>query len=238
MKNFQNRQTFTIGNPVFTLPLRTLLKPWALSFKTDSHSESCITLEVSRRTRKVYIYLANEGYGFALFSTDLGHIFESNVGKQFGVMLRGIGSHKLDFALDIVRKHSLMIYKNLIECNIVGDTKVALLRCFPFISKLETFKLLETTWTTRPLASENSDRRSNILIVFTMTWEPRAMKKYSFYLSVSLVLFWCSGKRRTFIYNLKDVKDGCSNTSRDSILEVLVDNVDGDSVHLHKSLGE
>ena len=30
-----------------------------------------------------------------------------------------------------------MIYSNLVEYNIVGDTKAPLLRCFPFISKLK-----------------------------------------------------------------------------------------------------
>ena len=33
--------------------------------------------------------------------------------------------------------HSLMIYSDLIEYNIVGDTKAPLPRCLPFISKLK-----------------------------------------------------------------------------------------------------
>ena len=63
-----------------------------------NHSESCIKIKVSRRTQKVEIYLANEGSGLAFFSTDLGHIFGSNVGTEFGVMLRGKGPHKPEFA--------------------------------------------------------------------------------------------------------------------------------------------
>ena len=59
-----------------------------------NHSENCITVKVSRRTQKVEIYLANEGSGLAFFSTDLGHNFGSNVGNEFGVMLRGKGPHK------------------------------------------------------------------------------------------------------------------------------------------------
>ena len=47
-------------------------------------------------------------------------------------MIRGKGPHEPDFAYDIVRIHSLMIYNNLIEYNIVGDTKAPLLRFFPF----------------------------------------------------------------------------------------------------------
>ena len=109
-----------------------------------NHSENCIKVKVSRGTEKVEIYLANEGSGLAFFSTDLGHIFGSNVGKEFGVMLRGKGPHKPEFAFDIVRIDSFTIYTDLIECNIVGDTKVPLLRCFHFISKLKSGDIITT----------------------------------------------------------------------------------------------
>ena len=52
-------------------------------------------------------------------------------------MLRGERPHEPEFAHDFVRLHSLMIYTNLIEYIIVGDTKAPLLRCFPSISKLK-----------------------------------------------------------------------------------------------------
>ena len=109
-----------------------------------NHSENCIKVKVSRRTQKVEIYLANEGSGLAFFSTDLGHIFGSNVGNEFGVMLRRKGPHKPEFAYDIVLIHSLMTYTDLIEYNIVGDTKAPLLRCFPFISKLKSGDIITT----------------------------------------------------------------------------------------------
>ena len=54
-----------------------------------NHSEICITVKVSRRSQKLEIYLATEGYGLRFHNTDLGHIFGSNVGKKFGAMLRG-----------------------------------------------------------------------------------------------------------------------------------------------------
>ena len=109
-----------------------------------NHSENCIKIKVSRRTHKVEIYLANEGSGLAFFSTDLGHIFGSNVGSEFGVMSRGKVPHEPEFAHDIVRIHSLMIYTDLIEYNIVGDTKAPLLRCFPVISKLKSGDVITT----------------------------------------------------------------------------------------------
>ena len=110
-----------------------------------NHSENCITVKVSRRTQKVEIYLANEKSGLAFFSTDLAHIFGSNIGYEFGVMLRRKGPHKPKFAYDIVRIHSLMIYTNPIEYNIVGDKKVPLLRCcFTFFSKLKSGDIITT----------------------------------------------------------------------------------------------
>ena len=100
--------------------------------KRHNHSENCITVEVSRRTRKVRIYLAKERSGLAFLSADLGRIFGSNVATDFGVMLRRKGPQKTKFAYDIVRIHSLMIFTDLIKYNIVGDTKATLLRCFFF----------------------------------------------------------------------------------------------------------
>ena len=49
----------------------------------------------------------------------------------------GKGPHEPEFAYDIVRIHSLMIYSDLVEYSTVGDTKALLLRCFPFILKLK-----------------------------------------------------------------------------------------------------
>ena len=109
-----------------------------------NHSQSCITVKESRRTQKVEIYLAKERSGLAFFSTDQGHNFGSNVGNEFGVTLRGKGPHKTKFAYDIVRIHCLMVYADLIEYNIVGDTKAPLLHCFLFISKLKSGDIITT----------------------------------------------------------------------------------------------
>ena len=109
-----------------------------------NHSENSITVKLSRRTQKVVIYLPNEESGPAFFSTDPGHIFGINVGNEFGVILRGKGPHKPEFAYDIVHTHSLMIYTLMIEFNIVGHTKTPLLRCFSFISKLKARDIMIT----------------------------------------------------------------------------------------------
>ena len=107
-------------------------------------SENCIKVKVSPRKQKVEIYLANEASGLEFFSKDLGHIFGSNVGNEFGLKLTGKGPQKPEFAYDIVRIHSLMIYTDLIEYNIIGDTKAPLLRCLPFFSKLKSGDIIIT----------------------------------------------------------------------------------------------
>ena len=97
-----------------------------------NHSGNCIKVKEPRRTQKLEIYLEKDGSGLSCFSTDLGHLIRSNVGNEFGVMLRRKGPQKPKFAYDIVRIHSLMIYTDLIEYKIVGDTKAPLLQCFLF----------------------------------------------------------------------------------------------------------
>ena len=106
--------------------------------------ETCITVKVSRRTQKVVIMLANDASGLAFCSTDLGHIFVNNVGNEFGVLMIGKGPHEPEFAYNIVRMPSLMIYSNVVEYNIVGDTKINFLRSFPFISKLKGGDIITT----------------------------------------------------------------------------------------------
>ena len=91
----------------------------------NNHNETCITVKVSRRTQKVVIMLANHSSGPAFCSTDFGPIFGNNVGNEFGVVLIRKGPHEPEFAYDIVRIHSLMIYSDIVEYNIVGDTKAS-----------------------------------------------------------------------------------------------------------------
>ena len=93
---------------------------------------------MSRRTQNVEIYLANERSGLAFFSTDLGHIFGSIVGNEFGVIMRGKCPQKPKFAYDIVRIHSLMLYTELIEYNIVPRGSIAAL--LPFFSEAQVWR--------------------------------------------------------------------------------------------------
>ena len=130
---FQSRQNSSIWNLVFTLPLRILVNPLALSFKKDTITAKINSqLKCFKKRKKLRFTLQRKKFGLPFFSTDPGHIFGSNIRIDFGVMLRGKGPHKPESAYDIVHIHSLMIYTDQIEYNIVGDTKAPLLRCFLF----------------------------------------------------------------------------------------------------------
>ena len=88
--------------------------------------------------------LAIDESSLAFFSTDSGHIFGGDVTNDSGIVISGKGPHEPTFAYDIVRIHSPMIYTDIVEYNIVGDTKAPLLRCFPFISKLKSGDIITT----------------------------------------------------------------------------------------------
>ena len=84
--------------------------------------------------------LANDTSGLVFCSTDSGN----NVGNEYGVLMIGNGPHEPEFAYGLVYILSLMLYTNLVEYNIVGDTKTPLLRCFPLISKLKGGDIITT----------------------------------------------------------------------------------------------
>ena len=160
--------------------------------KRQFHSENCIKVKVPRKTQKVEIYLAIEGSAFEFFSTDLVHILGSNVGIEFGVIMRGKGPHKPEFAYDIVRIHYLMIYNDLIEYNIVGDTKTSLLRCFLLISKLKSGDIITTGQYMNYQTFSNLQFRlllKNYFHSIHIDLRDTSGERYLSYLSISLVLF-------------------------------------------------
>ena len=128
--------------------------------------------------------LANDTSGLAFCSTDLGNIFGNNVGNEFGVLTTGKRSLEPGFAYDIVRIHSLMIYSDLVEYNIVGDTKAPLLRFFLFISKLKGGDIITTG------QYMNHQTFSNLQF--------RPLLKNSFH-SIHIDLRDTSGEKKTFV---------------------------------------
>ena len=58
--------------------------------------------------------------------------------------MSGKGSHYPPCSYDDIGIYCLMIYSDITDHNILGDTKTALLRCIPFISKVEKGDIILT----------------------------------------------------------------------------------------------
>ena len=97
-----------------------------------------IYVSVDKITQKNAIHLPEDQSVFINQNADLSHIFGCDFEQnQTGVIMKGKNPHYLHYFYDIIRIHSLMIYSDIIEYNIVGDTKTPLLRCISFISKVK-----------------------------------------------------------------------------------------------------
>ena len=104
-----------------------------------------IYVSVDKITQKVAVHLPESQSVFIIQSADLSHIFGCDLEQnQTGVIMKGKGPHYPQYSYDIIRIHSLMIYSDIIEYNIVGDTKTPLLRCIPFISKVKSGDIIST----------------------------------------------------------------------------------------------
>ena len=95
-------------------------------------------LHVNKITQRIPLRLPNQNSLLVIFSADLCHVFGREAAVYgMGVFKSGAGPHFSKFPYDIVRIHFLMIYSDIVEYNILIDTKAALLRCIPFISKVK-----------------------------------------------------------------------------------------------------
>ena len=82
---------------------------------------------------------------FITQSADLSHVFGCDLDQnQTEVITKEKGPHYPQYSYDIIRKHSLIKYSDIIEYNIVGDTKTPLMRCIPFISKVKSGDIIST----------------------------------------------------------------------------------------------
>ena len=104
-----------------------------------------IYVSVDKITQKVAIHLPEDQSVFIIQSADLSHIFGCDLEQnQTGVIMKRKGPHYPQYSYDIIRIHSLMIYSDIIEYNIVGDTKTPLMCCIPFISKVKNGDIIST----------------------------------------------------------------------------------------------
>ena len=106
---------------------------------------NAIYVSVDKITQKVAVHLPESQSVFIIQSAGLSHIFGCDLEQnQTGVIMKGKGPHYPQYSYDIIIIHSLMIYSDTIEYNIVGDTKNPLLRCIPFISKVKSGDIIST----------------------------------------------------------------------------------------------
>ena len=113
----------------------------------ELYENTAIKLNVNKNTQRTSLSLPHENSLLVIFSADLCHVFrceEEEAVYGMGVFMSGVGPHFPKFPYDIVRIHTLVIYSDIVEYNIVGDTKAALLRCIPFISKVKNGDIIST----------------------------------------------------------------------------------------------
>lgn len=99
--------------------------------------------KVDSITRHCEIELASENSQLVFGSQDLCSI----LGFSKGVWFNSKGPHKSEFPIDILRFHSVMVYTDIVEFSIIGDTKAPILRCFPFINKIQRDSISITKYT-------------------------------------------------------------------------------------------
>ena len=111
----------------------------------EKYEKTPIRLHVNKITQRISLSLPHENFLLVIFSADLCHFFGfEEVVYGMGVFMSRGGPNFPKFPYDIVRIHTLMIYSDIVEYNIVGDTKAPLLRCFPFISKVKNGDIIST----------------------------------------------------------------------------------------------
>ena len=82
---------------------------------------------------------------FRIQSADLIHIFGCDLEQnETGVIMKAKVPQNPQYSYVIIRIHYLMIYSDILEYNIVGDTKTPLLHCIPFISTVKNGDIIST----------------------------------------------------------------------------------------------
>ena len=144
-----------------------------------NHSEICITVKVSRRTQRLRFTLQRKGLvlhsSVPIWDTFSEVMLVMNL--EWGWDGNDLTNQNL---LTTLSGYTLSWYTPTWLSTISLATR-KLHCCVAFLlfrsSWPETLKLLDSTWTIRHLATCNSDRCSKTLfIVFTLTWETRALK--------------------------------------------------------------
>ena len=89
--------------------------------------------KVDSITRHCEIELASDKSQLVFASQDLCSI----LGFSQSVWFSSKGPHRSEFPIDVLRFHSVMVYTDIVEFSIIGDTIAPILRCFPFNNKIQ-----------------------------------------------------------------------------------------------------
>ena len=127
----KSTSTYNLEPGLYTYSLDIVDAMDALIQGRNNPNETCITVKVSGGRKKVVIILTNDTSGIKLGSTDLGDFFGNNMGNEFRVLMIGKNPHELEVAYDIVRIYLMIIYSDLVEYNLVADTKAPCYDAFP-----------------------------------------------------------------------------------------------------------
>ena len=104
----------------------------------EKYEKIPINIKVKRITQRISLSFPNENSLLVIFSTNLCHVFGCEEAVyEMGVFMSGAGPHFPKFPYDIVRIHTLMIYSDIVEYNIVDDTKATLFRFFRLFLNLK-----------------------------------------------------------------------------------------------------
>ena len=131
-------------DPGLYLSLEEILTAMETALKKKNRNKKMgIKWNVNTFNRVVEIQLPDKDSQFVVGSRDLSSI----LGFSTNIWFKGVGPHKSLFPVDILRIHSLMVYTDIVEYSIIGDTKAPVLRCFPFAHKLERETINVTKFT-------------------------------------------------------------------------------------------
>ena len=96
----------------------------------EMYEKTPIKFHVNKITQRISLSLPDEKSSPVIFIAD-------------GVIMSGAGRHFPKLPYDIVRIHTLMIYR-LVEYNIVGDTYAAFSQLVPFKSSVKSGDIVST----------------------------------------------------------------------------------------------
>ena len=203
-------------------------------------SKNCIT--ESQRRQKVETTLANERSGLACLNRDLGQVFTSIGSKELGKMLERRRPHNQK----LLKTYTLLWYAQSWFRTILFFTLkllwFPLVWCFFLKVKVgnnKTAGLLSISQTFTNLHIHIRQLLRSVFKVDTLFPEAWAAKNTLLSVFVSILLNWCLEKPPFIISNKKDAKRWLlQDKFRIHSVDVLVDRVEGISVHLQKLLGE